>query len=1314
MPALNPFLKAFFRSTLPAQCNPLSNYVSESSHVPVPPNPPQILLVPTTEALLTSIDRESSLPYEELTESEDFLASHVLRVSGSLGPGMGRDLKSKVKQYTTLNNHTLVVKETFIYSNKGTANLHSERESSSYLLGFKNLIQSQLLTDEFYYPNTVDIQPWLVYYISKPLIGLQEPRISNEAVIPNDGQLEAEEPSRTAQDLVPSPTQSTSKKRSISSFKDVLTEFPLIARHMQSGLEKIFKDFQTHVHNSGGTSGADVEDAGERRVSVSSASSSVVSSHTYGSNGHPKAPSSSTLSLGKEEYRARHELETAVNAAVEMFQQVDKQQLSYLGTSTDLTGPAVERLIEQYILEHVHDSILFPILCESRGSEDKRLEGHIRQMEHIDIAQVGISFKDSLSNKNDLAKRLELGLQEFRKLGVAGSPYQMLKIMLTTQKLIAHVDISPKGANNTEASDEKGTSVTNMNADTLVSLLLVVVVRAQISHLHARLMYMRNFVFADDVESGETGYALSTFEAVLTYLASDEGGLRKASRLNRRLWQAAQKGRLDEVRALLDPKDSANEDEYPSTGTNLYDDSVNLQDSQQKEDLQQPPPHTPPSDVNTEGHVQGSNLAHVFPFQNIVDNSGTQTPEPKPRKRVSMNLRSLSISSDRSWHSRTTTIASANSAIEGDVSAAMLAQTQNIEGKSVLMLATESRQPEILDYLLGLEDFYPIKFVLEDTDYEGTTLLSAAIQAGHSQLIDLLLRRLSTVPDQKAIPTYLAQSDKRGRTAAHYFFNAPGLILRLGHLVPWRQKDKNGQTPLLALCRCYDHSQYLEMVEDALYFATREQNDAQPLHLDNHTDAKGNTLLHIVNEPNLAVHILRHCDCNPNGPNLKRFTPLMTASKFGRLDMVRAFFGDRRVDIRAREIRGMTAVELAKDDEVRNRIDDMILVSNVPGPDGRVTAVVRAFLAEEDPIRLIIKSAIRNNNGMISVTTCRRSLVDFENLANWLNGENPASWLPSIFNFRSPFQIPSKPSRAALSDIQVRLDRFLKIMLTHSTFSTHALLYEFVLFPEIQPEMMADRSRRRVEIRPDNIREEYEPVTDIRGVESFVSYARDSVRGVDQNLKAVARRVVNIRNITHDHYTAFNLLTQSLSTLPFLPQEPYIQGLTRLTACYQTPESDPHKLFFQDLLALLSTTISILSSLSRPHQLITQLSTIQRTIDRQSSSLRRSDRGWPLGLLEDTRKTMQAEALTRAKKSQDELRQVGCELAYTQQTVAQELAGWQELHAKLGRRGIRELGQRMVIREKDRLAQMRSAVREVVGTSSRLVKESDMAGGLED
>ena len=129
--------------------------------------------------------------------------------------------------------------------------------------------------------------------------------------------------------------------------------------------------------------------------------------------------------------------------------------------------------------------------------------------------------------------------------------------------------------------------------------------------------------------------------------------------------------------------------------------------------------------------------------------------------------------------------------------------------------------------------------------------------------------------------------------------------------------------------------------------------------------------------------------------------------------------------------------------------------------------------------------------------------------------------------------------------------------------------------------------------------------------------------------------------------------------------------------------------------AIFSTIFAILFSLARPHSLINSIVTIQKAINRHDSSLRRSDR-WPLGLLDETRKGIHADAQEKAEKSREGLRTVGCELRYTQQTVAGELAGWQELHVKLGKRAIRALAERMVVREKDRLESMKRAVRGVV------------------
>ena len=92
----------------------------------------QILLVPTTEFLLTSWDRDSNARYSDLVGSDEFLGSHVLRIPANAtaeaavaavakGAGTTRDGRGKAKQLSTVNGRTVIVKEAFVYSNKGAA-----------------------------------------------------------------------------------------------------------------------------------------------------------------------------------------------------------------------------------------------------------------------------------------------------------------------------------------------------------------------------------------------------------------------------------------------------------------------------------------------------------------------------------------------------------------------------------------------------------------------------------------------------------------------------------------------------------------------------------------------------------------------------------------------------------------------------------------------------------------------------------------------------------------------------------------------------------------------------------------------------------------------------------------------------------------------------------------------------------------------------------------------------------------------------------------------------------------------------------------
>jgi ankyrin repeat protein len=1166
----------------------------------------------------------------------------------------------------------------------------------------------QLLNDIIYHPDSFESQPWLVYFISKPLIGTTETvKIIPASLAKPNNVMNTSEPLR-------SPNGSTStmpKKKDIKSFTDLLNNFPMIARQMQPGLDRLFKELGKEFEKplpalpTRSTTPISIRRRGTSVSSAESFASSFRSSFTNGFDG-----THASLELGEEEEAVRSSLETAVTAAIDLFQLVDKQQLSLLGTTTDLTGTMVERMIERYITEQVHESVVFPKICGLRKDEDSELDSRIRQMSDIDISQVGLTLGQSRVERQELAARLSKGVETFKKMGNAGCPQEMMKTLLETQKVITRAQpVAPSsvanrqnGETNEQPQEEKQDILLTINADTLVSLLLVVVIRSPVRHLRASLLYMRHFIFIDDVENGEMGYALSTFEAVLSYLTNDSGALRRASKRNRKLWHATKAGNVTEMRAILEPdpaiedEDASIEDQQPfglSNGFSTGSGAVSLMDTTSigGTTLNGNSESSTAPRTSFEPESSGS-LAHVFPFQRPPTPPLEERPKVKKRVSMASHTSHTSSSSGISFRSFAETIGSHASGFDGDTSIERLTMTQGSDGESVMMMAVESGQEKALEYLLNLRAYYPVGVVLDDENNEGTTLLSAAIQSGYHRVTDLLLDfLLDNAESDEVIRAYLARQDTQGRSAAHYLFNYPRLISRIGRLIPWRLKDKNGQTPLFALCRSYDHEEYKWMVDAGLNEAAMSQPDDGQLHLDDHVDGKGNTLLHIVSDPQMVAKLLYQCDSDVNASNDKQFTPLMVASKFGRTDIVRVLFGDARVDLHAKDQRGLTATELAKDDEVRNRIDDLVLLTTPPTPDHRVTTVVRSFFVEDGTVRFIVKSGATNPNSTITVTTCRRALSDFQSLASMLALELPASWLPDISKFPSPFMIPSKPSRSMSRDMQLRLDGFLKILLSHSTFATHEMVWEFFLVPDIDSNMLAERSRRKAETRAEMVRDEYDPLTDVREVEQFVGFAKENVRSLHHANKSVLRRVNTFRLAQTDLYDAAQLCSTHVSALAFMPKE-HVTAYARCMRTLAQPDFSPHASFHYSMSAISSTITAILTALNRPSNLISSMQSSQRQLDRHASSYRRSDR-WPLGLLDDTRKSMQRDAQEKMEKAEGEIDALGKELRYSQQVVADELAAWQEERVKMGRAALKDLAKRMVVAEKARLEAMLRAIR---------------------
>ncbi|KAL9090724.1 MAG: hypothetical protein Q9165_005212 [Trypethelium subeluteriae] len=1272
----------------------------------------QVLLAPTTEVLLYGRDRETQAHYSDLCNSEEFLASHVLRVPGGLAPtttvrenGQQRENKNKAKQYSTVNGRTIVVKDAFIYSNK------------------------------VFWPDVPDAQQWVVYYITRPLVGVFESTMMPSATLtsprapPIDDGTTATESSSDAE---------SPRKKDIKTFADLLNNFPMIARQMQPGLERLFKEFGAEFEKP--LPPIPSKPASVRsRTSIGSAQDGTSLTKTISNSSTLRPPSS--IVLDDEEDALRRALETAVTAAIDLFQMVDKQQLSLLGATTDLTGPLVERMIERYVTEQVHDTILFPRICNVRKEKDNELDSKIRQAMDIDISQVGIPIEGGQQGKQALALRLRKAGDVFRKMGVAGSPQEMMDILLSTQKAVTVPETAPNHSNHGPMDihsprTEKPVADLTVNADTLVSMLLIVVIRSSVRRLQARLSYMRHFIFIDDIESGEMGYALSTFEAVISYLAKNSAGLRKASKQNKRLWQATKSGDVKTLKSIFQPSTTLENDSaitedsggIEGLGTSAYKEEELIVDglsdgvdATHHENNRSKLPLT-----NGESSQQAS-LSHIFPFQRPP----TPPPDedkPKAKKRVSLASRHASISSAYSsgaYSSRSRSLISdfPEMELEGDISVETLSKTQGPQNsESILMMAIESGQVESLRFLLSLSGLYTADFVLEDTDSEGTTLLSAAVQYGNQKIIEVILDFiLNNAPKDDAVVFYFGRQDSKGRCVAHYLFNRPQLISKIGSMLPWRLKDKNGQTPLFAMSRSYDHENYGWMVYNALEATKKNQGDDPVLHLDDHIDGKGNTLLHTINDPQVTSTVLKTCDSDVNAANDKRFTPLMVASKYGRVDQVRALFADPRVDFFAKDLRGLTAVELAKDDDVRNRIDDLALLSSSPGADGRTTTIVRSFFVEDATMRLVLKSGAPSENDTITVTTCRRSVSDFQSLARCLALEHPASWLPNIANLPSPFLIPSKPARALLRDIQFRLDAFLKTLLTHPTFATHELVWEFFLVPDIDMSMIAERSSRKAETRAENVKDEYEAIAmpDVRDVELFVAHARDQVRGIHHATRSLLRRTTALRlgltDLASAHLLASSALATTTSSSDFLPAT-HLKAFDRLShTLTQTDYSPPTHLFYA-LAAHAATTAALLDALARPSALIAQMQTAARAIEKQRGSLSRSARfpfapksGIPL--FEETRRALVEESERKEREKREELKGLGCELRYMQSTVASELSGWQGEREKVVRGLLRDFVGRVVVVERDRLEGMRRAVRGLgLGLGSKVGERRGVEG----
>ncbi|CAI5759651.1 unnamed protein product [Candida verbasci] len=219
-------------------------------------------------------------------------------------------------------------------------------------------------------------------------------------------------------------------------------------------------------------------------------------------------------------------------------------------------------------------------------------------------------------------------------------------------------------------------------------------------------------------------------------------------------------------------------------------------------------------------------------------------------------------------------------------------KSKNINGENCLMFAINVESYEIFKYFIDNDQWFSIDEILFErniiTNY--TLVMNALTLEAKDILHDLVDLILNTATKEEHL-IYFNSVDSTGRSVGHYLFHDYTLIAKIGDLINWELKDNNGHTPLVSLCRCYDHPEYIEIVKAGFNAVYKSGLDSEK-----HVDKQGNTLLHILLKGITESEILEQELVDINQTNSKYLTPLDHYIKYNRMENLRTILKDERLD----------------------------------------------------------------------------------------------------------------------------------------------------------------------------------------------------------------------------------------------------------------------------------------------------------------------------------------------------------------------------------------------------------------------------------
>lgn len=224
-------------------------------------------------------------------------------------------------------------------------------------------------------------------------------------------------------------------------------------------------------------------------------------------------------------------------------------------------------------------------------------------------------------------------------------------------------------------------------------------------------------------------------------------------------------------------------------------------------------------------------------------------------------------------------------------------RSRNIHGESCFTFAIRSRNSDIFRMLISRTEHW---ILFEDLVFDMNTsseqnLLMLALQEEAHDIAMCIIHTFRDTASREEQYLYYNSRDINGRTVGHYLSHDIEALELIGNLIDWKVKDNNSYTPLLSLCRCYDHHDYQTLIQKA--FECVANNQKGYITYDDHIDKSGNTLLHVIAKDIKSSGLLSEGKSliDVNRFNKKYLLPVGVFIRYNRLENLQCLFKDRRL-----------------------------------------------------------------------------------------------------------------------------------------------------------------------------------------------------------------------------------------------------------------------------------------------------------------------------------------------------------------------------------------------------------------------------------